>query len=75
MKDADDMNERELLFNAMEAAKVVFDKFFEDNGYEGAYFTLDLIGYKLSVDFEPLYEMKMTDYYSGSRIIEGWKTK
>lgn len=65
-------NEVELT-KAMFKAKKAFEKHFEDQNLDGAYWSLDLIGYVLSMDFKPLEKVKMMDYSSGTRIDSTWE--
>lgn len=61
------------LTKAMFKAKEAFEKYFEDQGYDAAYWALDLKGYVLSMDFKPLEKVKMMDYSSGTRIDSTWE--
>ena len=54
----EDMNE---LFEAMKKAKKAFDKHFEDEGLEGAYFLIEIRGFLLDSEFKKWKELVMKE--------------
>ena len=63
------------LSEAMLEAKQAFEDYFEEQGLDAAYWALDLKGYTLSVSFEPLEQIEMKDYSSGTRVDPSWEAK
>lgn len=60
---------------AMLKAKEAFEQYFEDQGYDAAYWALDLKGYVLSIDLNPLHEIEIKDYSSGTRVDKTWEER
>lgn len=63
-----------MLEKAMANARKAFDKTFEDEDLDPAYWCLDLIGWELSSEFTPLRKVMNFDLTSGMRRQDGeWK--
>lgn len=48
----DDMSMEELAFHALHAARVAFEKYFEDQGMDAAYFDYKFIAWTLDSNFD-----------------------
>ena len=49
------------LFNAMEAAKNAFEKYFEDEGLDGVYWQLAMDGHVLDMEFAKWKRIRIED--------------
>ena len=55
---------------AMYNARMAFEKTFNDDGYDPAYWTIRIVSHKLSIGFDSILETKTWDEYGNYELKE-----